>query len=582
MAINEGEAVSKLGNSWTRFLETKDWRFYAGLIASLALAGIGAGALYYSTRPSVRGGDKKKLRRGNRASSVESDAQPLLSEISPKDPSTELSSPIQRYLSLTEVDVAKIVSEEREEISRKLKEEGNAKYRDNDYTEAIRYYSKGIDIKPHAVLYCNRAACHANLQRYQATIEDCDAALALNKQYIKAYLRRGQAYEKLSKLREALDDYTAAHILSESQNKVASSSAERALANIAATEAKQILKTKVLDLPSKSDLETFMLPYEFGHIAESTQASRGDKAYIKANNLMVAKDYREAYDWVEIALKEGTSYECDALILRALFKLASGKADEANKDADKALALRSLEPIPYIIKATYLLEQSQPQEALECLREAKSLNPESYAVRYHLGQFQLVLDNLSEAIESYRECIALRPNAVMAYIQLGVVQFRLNDFSAAERTYRELIDAFPKSPEAHTYYAELLVAVGRNDEALGSLDEALRCDPNFVLALANQAILHLQHTKDFSRAEAFCRKALEVDPNSELANGTLAQVYLAQKRHGEAITVLQRCIDYARSEKEIEAAVGYREAVLAQMRFDEAHPELEQMAGLTI
>ncbi|KAI0219562.1 TOM (translocase of outer membrane) complex component, partial [Massospora cicadina] len=492
------------------------------------------------------------------------------------DPASESSPLLQRYLTLTEIDAAKLVPENEGAGGdiEKAQGGGQRQFRKNHFGEAIKYYSKGIDIKPHAVLYCNRAACHANLQSYQATIEDCNAALALNKQYIKAYIRRGQAYEKLSRLSEALDglgkDYTAAHILSESRNQVASSSAERVLSNIASAEARQLfkLKNKAVGLPSKSDLETFMLPYEFDLIAESTRSSPGDEAYIKANNFMVHKNYPEAYRWVEIALKEGTSFECDALLLRALFKLASGKADEANEDADKALALRPLDPIPYIIRATHLLEQNRPQEALECLCEAKGMNPESFAVRYHLGQFQLALDNLTEATKSYKECIALRPNAVMAYIQLGVVQFRMDDIQSAERTYRDLIDAFPKSPEAHTYYAELLVAVGRNDEAMSCLDEALRCDPNFVLALANLAILNLQYTKDFSRAEAFCMKALEDLPRPE--------------KNREAITALQRCIDYSRSEKEIEAAVSYREAVLAQMRFDEAHPELEPMAGLTI
>lgn len=579
MVGQQGAKVASKGSeSWLNRLQNKDWKLYAGVIGAVALAALGVGAIYYSTRPSNRG-DKKKPKKGSKGSSDSSEIQPLLEEISPKEVS-ESDSKLQGYFSMSAVDIAKLINDEREEISKRLKEEGNEKFRRSDYNEAIRCYSKGIEFKPHAVLYCNRAACQANLRNYNETIEDCNLALALNKQYLKAYLRRGQAYEKLSRQREALDDYTAAHILSESRNNVASSSVERVLTNIASAEAREVFKNKVFEFPTKSVIEAFMAPFEFEIIEESDRSSSGDDAYIKANNFMVSKKYQDAYKSVEIALKEGTTFECDALLLRALFRVILRKTEEALEDADKALGFRPLEPIPYIIRATHLVEQNQINEALECLNEAKGMNPDSFEVSYHQAQLQFMMGDFVAAVESYKECIKLRPNSVLSYVQLGVAQFKMNDSKAADLTYRNLIKEFPKSPEAHNYYAELLMAMDRNEEALARLDEALKCDSTFILASVNLAILNLQYTKDFARAEVYCLKALEGDPESDVANATLAQIYLVQNKNKEAAVAFQRCIEYARTEKEVEAAASYKEAALAQIRFYEAHPEIAQVSDL--
>lgn len=58
-----------------------------------------------------------------------------------------------------------------------------------------------------SIFYGNRAACLMALHRAPEAIEDCTAAIKLDPQYVKAYVRRAQAYEKTEKLAEALGDY---------------------------------------------------------------------------------------------------------------------------------------------------------------------------------------------------------------------------------------------------------------------------------------------------------------------------------------------------------------------------------------
>lgn len=57
-----------------------------------------------------------------------------------------------------------------------------------------------------AIYYANRAACYMNMGRYKEAEEDSTDAIAHDAGYVKAYLRRGAAREKLGDLEGALAD----------------------------------------------------------------------------------------------------------------------------------------------------------------------------------------------------------------------------------------------------------------------------------------------------------------------------------------------------------------------------------------
>lgn len=46
-----------------------------------------------------------------------------------------------------------------------------------------------------ASTYCNRALAFLNKKQYSKCIEDANKAISLDSGYIKAYYRRGKAYE---------------------------------------------------------------------------------------------------------------------------------------------------------------------------------------------------------------------------------------------------------------------------------------------------------------------------------------------------------------------------------------------------
>ncbi|XVF18675.1 hypothetical protein REPUB_Repub11eG0043200 [Reevesia pubescens] len=85
---------------------------------------------------------------------------------------------------------------------------GNDLFKSERFTEACSAYGDGLRLDPsNSVLYCNRAACWFKLGRWERSIEDCDQALSIQPNYIKALLRRAASNSKLERWAEAVRDY---------------------------------------------------------------------------------------------------------------------------------------------------------------------------------------------------------------------------------------------------------------------------------------------------------------------------------------------------------------------------------------
>lgn len=114
-------------------------------------------------------------------------------------------------------DLELTLSEEEKIVQHKMaldsKNKGNEEFKKENYLESIILYTEGLRICPlkyesdRAVLYANRAASKAKLDRKKDALDDCTKAIELNDKYVKAYLRRSKLYEETEKLDESLADY---------------------------------------------------------------------------------------------------------------------------------------------------------------------------------------------------------------------------------------------------------------------------------------------------------------------------------------------------------------------------------------
>ena len=101
-----------------------------------------------------------------------------------------------------------ILKIERKQEANNEKIKGNELMKTKEYDEAIRHYTKSIrldDFEP--TTYANRALAYIKNTEYGKGLEDCNKAIDLKNDYIKAYYRRGICYTGLKKFKEGMYDF---------------------------------------------------------------------------------------------------------------------------------------------------------------------------------------------------------------------------------------------------------------------------------------------------------------------------------------------------------------------------------------
>ena len=96
----------------------------------------------------------------------------------------------------------------------RMKEQGDDKYKNGMFEEAIAAYTKCInsgrssgDTGPTVIkALSNRAACYKQLSNFDGTIEDCTSVLEVEPENVKALVRRAQAFEAVERYKLALQD----------------------------------------------------------------------------------------------------------------------------------------------------------------------------------------------------------------------------------------------------------------------------------------------------------------------------------------------------------------------------------------
>jgi stress-induced-phosphoprotein 1 len=91
------------------------------------------------------------------------------------------------------------------------REEGNKKFKENDFPGAVAAYSEMIKRAPEDPRgYSNRAAAFIKLFEFPSAVDDCNQAIKKDPKFIRAYIRKAQAYFGMRKYSECVDACTEA------------------------------------------------------------------------------------------------------------------------------------------------------------------------------------------------------------------------------------------------------------------------------------------------------------------------------------------------------------------------------------
>jgi TolB-like protein/Tfp pilus assembly protein PilF/predicted Ser/Thr protein kinase len=187
-------------------------------------------------------------------------------------------------------------------------------------------------------------------------------------------------------------------------------------------------------------------------------------------------------------------------------------------------------------------------KAIESFREAIAIDP-SYARAYvGLADAHAFLaidgvpprDRYQKAIGIVRKALEIDDTLGEAHASMALlIQDRDWDLVGAEREYQRALELSPSYASAHHWYGELLVQMGRFDEALEHYRRALEVEP-LSSAIGSDFGIALYYARRYDRAIAELAKVIQADPKFSRTHHYLARVYAQLGRYREALDEHQK------------------------------------------
>lgn len=556
-----------------------------------AVAGISAvSALYFlNTQPSLPdAGDSDNSSKKKKKSKKKS---------TPQEPSTETTTDKTDKIyptgkdglpDITDEIISSLSAADKEKWALALKEDGNAEFKAKNFTAAIAYYTAALKLKIDPVFYSNRSACYAALDDHENVIKDTTEAINLKPDYTKCVLRRATSYEIVENYTEAMYDLTALTVYGGFSNKSIEQVLERVLKKHSVKIVEENMKNRSFDLPSASTIGSFFGAFvtETNPEGISEESTGNDKLLFDAIakiNLNTPEGYDEADKLMSEAVEgykvdtltpesEEAAKASIALEYSATFTFLKNDPLKAAEEIRKAVELKP-RARTYVIRALINADRASYVEALSDFDTAVKLSPEGGDAYYHLGQLFYLTGDLAKAQENFEKAKKFNPQNVYAYVQSACITYKNGDIKEAEDKFTEAKLKFPTHPEIPNYYGEVLSDRGETQLALKQFETAARLQkalPNFSvgpLPLINQASLISRESYDkLDVAEALLIEACELDPKSELARISLAQLKLQKEEVDEAIRLFEESSILARTIEEKVQATSFAEATKMQKR----------------
>ena len=169
---------------------------------------------------------------------------------------------------------------------------------------------------------------------------------------------------------------------------------------------------------------------------------------------------------------------------------------------------------------------------------------------------------IAKARWAAKKAVEADPMLCEAHVSLGVIKMRLDwDWQEAEREFRRAIDLQPEFAPAHLWYSQLLMLLGRNEEALRESEAAREFDPFSPSAILNTGRAHYYGRRPDDAAR-FYHELLGKNPEDRNALYMLGLAYVQKGMYREAVETLSRL--YAADPLYAAAPLGYAYAMWGQ------------------
>jgi len=339
----------------------------------------------------------------------------------------------------------------------KMKELGNAQFKNQNYTAAADYYTKGLELNPNEpVLYANRGTCLKLLGKYKESLSDYKKAVQLGPRNTKNMKKLSSVYVILGNFGEA-----------------------------------QILLQKCCNLE----------PEDSSHTYELNKVKKMVEDYEKIHEKLKDQKWDDVEEQSKKLLSDAPSFiELQKIYIQACLELCKFKEviDFIKNKVSSTVKSKDKE-FNYLLAKTYYFKGDYDLAKNEVNNLIKQ------------GTTDEKLSKLKKNIETINDA-KTKANSLFKsekYDEAISEYTKLLEFDPENKNFISII---------LTNKALCLKKKGKNMEALKDVDEAIKNNPNYATAYIRRALIY-EEFKMFDDAKSDLSKAKELDPSNPKIEG---------------------------------------------------------------
>jgi serine/threonine protein kinase/Flp pilus assembly protein TadD len=301
-------------------------------------------------------------------------------------------------------------------------------------------------------------------------------------------------------------------------------------------------------------------------VVEGTVSRSGDRVRITARLIQADSDKQLWTDSYDRNLN-------DVLALQSEVAQAIAREVRIKLSPDEETHLRATRPVvpgafDAVVRGRYLWskrDEDSLHKGIEEFQKAIDADP-GYAAAYAgladcynaLGYSNYLSpeDSFPRAKAAAAKGVELDPGLADARASLGYATMYFDwNFQQAEREFRRAVELNPNAPLAHEWYAYLLTAMERPEEARAEIDRGQKLDPLSVAINTDMAFTYY-YSGHPEEAIRFAKTALEMNPKFPIAHFWLGRIYTSQGHYEEALAEFT-AVGALRSWQPTMAALGF-------------------------
>jgi len=327
-----------------------------------------------------------------------------------------------------------------------------------------------------------------------------------------------------------------------------------------------------------------------------------------ARAILVEGDAEKAIEYTARIIGDDPDPDPDARMELAIMYMMAGRDDDALSQVNQVALEQSGRSDALRLMAIINFRQQYLDAAWDDFQDLLATGQYRMDALYYLGRIADHREQYDRAALLYRE-VVYGSNAVAAQRRASaLLAFENEDIDGALKVLDEFAERSPSHAidmilakaqlfasleqyqQSLTYYdqaiefrpdqenaalsrAELLLRMGRIDEAIDTYARAVKRWPKSALSLNAYGYTLADRTERYADAEKLIRKALKIDPSSPAIIDSLGWVLFKLGQHDEALVELQRAYD---GFDDHEVAAHLVEVLVALERVDEAMTLLDE------